>query len=310
MTTHTTRLAPSPTGALHLGNARTFLVNWAMARQNSWRVLLRIEDLDTPRLKPGAIDQTREILSWLGIDWDEEMPLQSSEAHHCVDAMRSLADIGIVYPCLRTRTDIQRALSAPNAGEGEAAFPPELRASIACRPFDRPASNWRFVCPHDEVDFMDVFAGPQRVRPADDVGDFVVWTRRASPSYQLAVVVDDARHGVTQVVRGADLIPSTGRQLLLYRALKLKNEPEYTHLPLVRGGDGRRLAKRHGDTRIVEYRDRGVAAERIIALIARWSGVGGVEAISAAEFAQHVRLDRMPRGDVTFSPEDDRWLLD
>ncbi len=310
MTTHTTRLAPSPTGALHLGNARTFLVNWALARRNGWRVLLRIEDLDTPRVKPETIGHTRDILAWLGLDWDDEAPLQSLDLRPFSQAMRTLADAGRTYPCERSRSDIERAASAPHAGEGESRMPPELRPSIACRPFDRPDTNWRFVCPPGEVRFRDGFAGPQATNPGADVGDFLLWTRRGSPSYQLAVVVDDARQGVTQVVRGDDLIPSTGRQLLLHRALGLRREPAYTHLPLVRGGDGRRLAKRHGDTRLAAYRDAGVRAERIVALLARWSGLDASRAVSAAEFAGAFRLDTMPAGDVTFSPEDDRWLLD
>lgn len=310
MTTHTTRLAPSPTGALHLGNARTFLINWALARQNGWRVLLRIEDLDTPRVKPETIEQTRDILRWLGVDWDEEMPLQSTELAPAVEAMGSLAEAGRVYPCSRSRSDIERAASAPHADDGESRFPDELRPSIGPRPFDPESSNWRFVCPVGSVQFADAFAGPQAVAPSRDVGDFLVWTRRGTPSYQLAVVVDDARQGVSQVVRGDDLIPSTGRQLLLYRALGIGSEPVYTHLPLVRGSDGKRLAKRHGDTRLARYQDSGVAAERVIALIARWSGLGPADAMSASEFAERFRLDTMPTGDVTFSPEDDRWLLD
>ena len=310
MTTHTTRLAPSPTGAFHLGTARTFLVNWALARQNGWPVLLRIEDLDTPRVKPETIEQTRDILGWLGIDWDEEMPLQSSDLDACSDAMHMLAVAGRVYPCERTRSDIDRAMSAPHADDRESRLPIALRPSIGCRPFNQPHTNWRFVCPQQTVTFDDAFAGQQHITPADDVGDFLLWTRRAVPSYQLAVVVDDARQGVTQIVRGDDLIPSTGRQLLLHRALGLSPEPTYTHLPLVRGADGKRLAKRHGDTRLSTYRDAGVSAERIIALIARWSGLGTTDAMSSREFAEVFRLDTMPAGDVTFSPEDDRWLLD
>lgn len=310
MSTHTTRLAPSPTGALHLGNARTFLVNWALARQSSWNVLLRIEDLDTPRVKPETIEQTRDILLWLGLDWDQEMPLQSSDLDPFIKAMRGLADGGRVYPCERSRLDIERAQSAPHAGDDESRCPPELRPSIGCRPFDRRDTNWRFVCPPGDVGFADAFAGRQTISPSDDVGDFLVWTRRGAPSYQLAVVVDDARQGVTQIVRGDDLIPSTGRQLLLHRALGLGTEPSYTHLPLVRGSDGKRLAKRHGDTRLTAYREAGVRPERIIALLARWSGLGDTDAMSAAEFAERFRLDTMPIGDVTFSPEDDQWLLD
>jgi glutamyl-tRNA synthetase len=159
--------------------------------------------------------------------------------------------------------------------------------------------------------------GPQAYEPAATVGDFVVWTKRGQPSYQLAVVVDDHRQGVTQVVRGNDLLDSAARQLLLYRALGYSPEPAYTHLPLVRGADGRRLAKRHGDTRVEHYRGQGVGAERVIGLIAWWCGVEGAQAgrlchspepMSTADFVDRFRLDTMSRSDVTFRPEDDAWL--
>lgn len=310
MTTRTTRLAPSPTGALHLGNARTFLVNWALGRQNGWRVLLRIEDLDTPRVKPESIEQTRDILRWLGLMWDDEAPLQSTDTGPFREAMRTLAAGGYVYPCELSRTQIAEAAGAPNEGDHETRFPPELRPTDRPGLFDEDRTNWRFVCPAGAVTIDDEFAGPTRVDPSGEVGDFVVWTKRGAPSYQLAVVVDDARQGVTDIVRGDDLLASAARQVLLARALGIGALPRYWHIPLVRGPDGRRLAKRHGDTRLDTYRQRGVAPERVIALLARWSGLDGGDAMSAAEFAEAFRLDRMPVNDVTFTPEDDRWLCD
>lgn len=308
---HITRLAPSPTGALHLGNARTFLVNWAIARQRGWKILLRIEDLDGPRIKPGAIEQTIDILSWLGLDWDEGPFIQSQELLPYQDAMRTLAAKGLVYPCALSRAEIAQAASAPNEGDHETRFPPSLR------PSERPAGftpdgpdagqSWRLVVPPGAMRFEDGFLGEQSIDPSETVGDFVVWTNRGQPSYQLAVVVDDARQGVTQVVRGDDLLDSAGRQIRLIQALGLA-EPCYTHLPLVRGADGRRLAKRHGDTRLTHYRDRGVAAERVIGLLAGWSGLDR-RAMSASAFGSAFSLDTMPRGDVTFTAEDDQWLL-
>ena len=324
---HITRLAPSPTGALHLGNARTFLVNWALARQRGWRIVLRIEDLDGPRIKPGAIEQTIDILAWLGLDWDEGPIIQSEDLSPYREAMQVLAARGLVYPCSLTRSEIAQAASAPNEGERETRFPPALRPGDRPRYFDDGGEiggasggasggaesdpererNWRFVVEAGSVRFTDGFLGEQALDPSESVGDFVVWTNRGQPSYQLAVVVDDARQGVTEVVRGDDLLDSAGRQIRLIEALGL-GRPRYTHLPLVRGEDGRRLAKRHGDTRLSYYREQGVAAERVIGLLAGWSGLAR-EPMSAEAFGSGFGLDTMPRDDVTFTAEDDRWLL-
>lgn len=319
-----TRLAPSPTGALHLGNARTFLVNWALARRQGWRIVLRIEDLDGPRVKPEAIEACVRTLGWLGIDWDIGPLIQSEDLGPCEQAMGALASRGLVYPCELTRSEIDAAASAPHDGEGrdrapgpsggpeggENRFPPGLRpADLGPRPFDDPTTNWRFLTPPGPVAFDDACAGPQRQDPARDVGDFVVWTRRGQPAYQLAVVVDDHRQGVTQVVRGDDLLGSAARQLLLMRALGLGPEPAYTHLPLVVGGDGRRLAKRHGDTRLATYQQTGVAAERVIGLLGWWCGVAAERVpMSAAEFCGGFDLASMARDRVTFTEEDDGWL--
>ncbi|RMH10960.1 MAG: tRNA glutamyl-Q(34) synthetase GluQRS [Planctomycetota bacterium] len=304
-----TRLAPSPTGSLHLGNARTFLVNWALARQQGWSILLRIEDLDTPRVKPGALQETIDLLTWLGMDWDEGPIVQSDDLEPYRRAMQTLADAGTVYQCELTRSQIEAAASAPQEGTHETRFPPELRPTRRDRRFAREDTNWRFVCPRGDVEFDDLFRGNVRVNPSREVGDFVVWTRRGQPSYQLAVVVDDARQSVNRIVRGDDLLGSTGRQLLLARALGLTIEPVYLHLPLVRGSDGRRLAKRHGDTRLTSYRQAGVAPERIIGLVAAWCGVLARPApMSSEEFRSALQVDTIPREDIIFTQEDDRWL--
>lgn len=306
-----TRLAPSPTGALHLGNARTFLVNWALARRRGWRIVLRIEDLDGPRVKAGAAAAAIEALRWLGMDWDVGPVYQSADLQPYRDAMERLARAGLAYPSSLSRADIESALSAPQEGSGEVVFPSSLRPPDAGTPraFDDPSVAWRFMTAARRIEFQDNFAGRQVVRPAEEIGDFVIWTRQHVPAYQLAVVVDDARQGVTQVVRGDDLISSTGRQVLLYEALGLKPTPAYTHLPLVRGPDGRRLAKRHGDTRLDRYRAGGVNPGRVVALLARWCGIEPAGArMSAEEFRDRLDLCTMPREPVVFTPEDDAWL--
>jgi glutamyl-tRNA synthetase len=161
----------------------------------------------------------------------------------------------------------------------------------------------------EEILIDDGFAGTSRHDPQGEVGDFVVWTKRGAPAYQLAVVVDDSRQGVTDVVRGDDLLPSAARQRLLYRALGVES-PRWWHLPLVLGSDGRRLAKRHGDTRIASYRRDGVSPERIIALIAEWCGLGRrADSMSSDLFRAMIDLKRLPRAPVTFTQEDHEWLL-
>ena len=305
--TPTTRLAPSPTGALHLGNARTFLVNWALARQNGQDILLRIEDLDTPRTKAGAADIAIDTLAWLGLDWDRRVADQASDLAPFADALSRLCEQGLAYPSDHTRAELE-ALSAPHETDHELRAPPSIRPAEMHHAFD-PQRAWRFATPPGDVPFHDRFCGPTIHNPHDEVGDFLLWTKNGFPSYQLAVTVDDHRQGVTHIVRGADLLPSTSRQLLLRRALALEPEPEWLHLPLVRGADNRRLAKRHGDTRLESYRSRGVPPERIVALLARWSGTDLGPAATAREFADAFDIATMPTRDPLFRDEDHEWLL-
>lgn len=312
MASGVSRLAPSPTGALHLGNARTFLVNWALARRRGWRILLRIEDLDGPRVKADAADLAIDLMRWLGLDWDGEVLVQSRDLEPYRDAMRTLARRGLVFACDLTRSQIQDAASAPHGSDGEVRFPPDLRpgrANANAWRFDQEDTNYRFLVPPEEVVVEDEIAGRTTHRPWEEIGDFVVWTKRAVPAYQLAVVVDDARQGVTEVVRGDDLLPSAARQTLLYRALGL-TPPRWWHLPLVVGEDGRRLAKRHGDTRVASYREAGVTPERVIALLARRSGIPDAgEAMTARAFRERFDPATLPASPTVFSGADHRWLL-
>jgi len=309
-----TRLAPSPTGALHLGNARTFLVNWLLARQRSWQVLLRIEDLDGPRIKPGAAEQAIDTLQWLGIDWDQGPIYQSADLTPYAAALAQLANLGAAYPCHCTRSQIAAAsLSAPNAGDHD------LRYSGACRPaspmpldarhpqFEGMA--WRLVTPNERTEFIDQFAAAQCVNVRESVGDFLIATKAGLPGYQLAVVVDDARQGITHIVRGDDLLPSTHRQIILQEQLQLDPPPAYFHLPLVVGDDGRRLAKRHGDTRIDYYRNQGAGRERVLGLLAEWCGMGQRRELTIEEFLADFNLQRLPTEPIVFTQADHAWLL-
>lgn len=311
---HRTRLAPSPTGALHLGNARTFLVNWALARQLGWEIVLRIEDLDGPRIKQGAAAEAIDLLAWLGIDWDVGPIYQSHDLRPYQQALRHLANTGDAFPCSCTRSEIEAASrSAPHGDEHDLRYPgtcrPTSHTTIADAVVDLEATGWRLQVPPGSQTFTDQFSGPQSFDVGDTVGDFQIWTKGGLPSYQLAVVVDDARQGIDRIVRGDDLLASTPRQLLLYNRLRLEPVAEYWHLPLVRGEDGRRLAKRHGDTRLVHYRNQGVTPERVIGLLAEWCGVGSRAPLTAAEFAERLDINAVPPSDRVFHAVDDAWLL-
>src|ERR1700722_5047011 len=274
----TTRLAPSPTGALHLGNARTFLMNWILARQFGWHILLRIEDLDGPRIKPAADRLLIEDLKYLGIDWDEGPTYQSSRMSEYRAAIESLMARGIAYPCVCSRKEVDSAASAPHGEDGATIYPGTCRGKFAsARDAEEQSGRKpaiRFAAIDRDVEFDDRFAGRQSINVARRLGDFVIAKSDGTPAYQLAVVVDDLAGGVTEVVRGTDLLESTHRQILLYDALGAGSRiPRYTHLPLVVGTDGRRLAKRHGDTRITTYREMGISRPRMLGLLAKWCGM-------------------------------------
>lgn len=308
----TTRLAPSPTGALHLGNAFAFVINWALARKLGWHIALRIEDLDTPRVKPGAIDQTIHTLEWLGLDWDSGPTTQTDRLDRYQQAMITLAHGQHVYPCELTRSQIEQAASAPHTNDPdqhETRFDPSLRPTEIPKTFHDAGTNWRLRVEPGTIAFEDTHMGAQAFDLNTTRGDFVVWTKRCTPSYQLAVVVDDHDAGITQIVRGNDLLDSAARQLLLYRALEIESEPTYTHLPLIRGSDGRRLAKRHGDTRIDTYTQSETPPEKIIGLLAYWCKITHQRTpISINEFKDRFSLDTLPTDDIVFTPEDDAWL--
>ena len=301
--THATRLAPSPTGALHLGNARTFLATWAMARQRGWRIALRIEDLDGPRIKPEATRQTIDDLTWLGLDWDIGPTLQTPRLAVYRAAIDRLIDSGHAYPCVCTRKEIEHAASAPHAEDGAAVYPGTCRgkfkdaADALARTGRVPA--WRFAVPDMTFEFRDDFAGVRRFDLATQIGDFVLAKPDFTPSYQLAVVVDDLDAGVTQVVRGDDLLDSVPRQVLIYAALgRDAQTPAYTHLPLVLGPDGRRLAKRHGDTRLATLRDSGWSADHVRGLLGQWLGLGEDKTLTPQQVLDRFDLARVPREPV------------
>ncbi len=295
-TTPTGRLAPSPTGAQHVGNARTYLVAWLSARARGGAVKLRIEDIDSPRIKPGAAEQATADLRWLGLDWDDAPVVQTQRLPLYEAALDVLKRSELVYPCTCTRSDIASAASAPHATD-EVTYPGTcahrgVADALAIQREGKPFA-WRFRVA-ESVPFADLYAGERHIDLKHAGGDFVVWKNQGGPAYQLAVVVDDAAMGITEVVRGDDLIPSTPRQLLLYRALGL-SAPRFAHVPLVVGEDGRRLAKRHGDTRLAALRAAGVQPDALVGLLA-WScgWLDRPEPIAAKELLPRFRLESIP----------------
>ena len=273
------RLAPSPTGYLHLGHARTFWVAWQRARAAHGKLIFRNEDLDYQRCKPEFVRAMYEDLRWLGLDWDEGFDLesgisrgnfgpysQSERRSFYLNAWRKLRDGGFIYPCTCSRKDLERALSAPHQEtDDELPYPGTCREKIrTAKDYESPAGVcWRFKVPDGEtISFDDGHFGKQKFVAGFDFADFLLWRRDDIPAYQLAVVVDDSAMQITEVVRGADLLKSTGRQLLLIRALGYST-PAYFHCPLLRDEKNARLAKRHDALSLRKLRDQGVKPEEL-----------------------------------------------
>ncbi len=283
MTSHETRpgyrgrIAPSPTGLLHLGHARTFWTAAQRAWENRGTLILRNEDLDLPRCRPEFVQAMIEDLRWLGIHWDEGPDIggphapysQSQRRSFYLRAWEQLRAQGFIYPCICSRKDVAQSAAAPNDGDGDGDDEPiyngHCRSRTDLMSRDVPAGvNWRFRVPDGEaIRFLDGNMGPQSFVAGQDFGDFLVWRRDDIPSYQLAVVVDDAEMQITEVVRGADLLKSAARQILLFRALGWPM-PGYYHCQLVRDRAGIRLAKRHDALSLRRLRRSGYPPERVL----------------------------------------------
>ncbi len=267
------RLAPSPTGLLHIGHARTFWVAAQRAIENQGTLILRNEDLDPQRSRAEFARAMIEDLRWLGIHWSEGPDCggpygaysQSERRAHYLEAWRRLREGGFLYPCTCSRKDLAQSANAPNDADDEPVYPGTCRERRDVVEFMEPAGvNWRFRVPEgQEIEFADLNLGRQRYVAGSDFGDFLVWRRDDVPAYQLAVVVDDAAMRITEVVRGADLLKSTARQLLLMRALGYA-APDYFHCELVKDSAGVRLAKRHDALSIRYLRESGITAEKVL----------------------------------------------
>jgi glutamyl-tRNA synthetase len=302
------RFAPSPTGALHLGNARTALLAWLHARAGGGRFVMRVEDLDPGRVRPGLMQAQLDDLRWLGLDWDEGPDVGGPFAPYVQtlrtavyeDALRTLADAGLLFACSCTRRDLAAAASAPHGGGDEGPrYPGTCRGRDAISSLnggsEAGAMALRFRVEPGEVCFNDLLYGRTCCDPAAEAGDFVARRKDGVAAYQLAVVVDDAAMRITHVVRGADLLPSTARQLLLYRALEL-TPPEFLHVPLLLGADGERLAKRHGAVSLAEARAAGAAPARVVGWLAATCGLAAPgEELAARDLVARWSPERLSR---------------
>ena len=268
------RIAPTPSGFLHLGHARTFWVAQCRAQTREGRIVLRIEDLDPNRSRPEFIAAAEEDLAWFGIRWDEGPCFQRDRTDRYRVALERLIDAGRVYRCYCSRKDIQSAVQAPHVSDEGPLYPGTCRGHVG-REKDRNHSRrpcWRFsVDKLPRVSFVDACCGQRDFGCGVDFGDFVVWRQDDVPAYQLAAVVDDHEMGVTEVVRGEDLLLSTARQILLYDALGWEL-PEFFHCPLLTDESGARLSKRSDSMSLRDYRARGWSPEALRAEL-DWSGL-------------------------------------
>ncbi len=286
------RFAPSPTGRLHLGNAKSALLGWLSARAQGGAFLLRIEDLDPDRSKREFVELIYRDLEYLGLDWNGPVVFQSQRQEAYQAALEKLLASGRAYPCACSRADIARLASAPHAGEEGPSYPGTCRGGAQLKA-GRPPS-YRFRVAPGVVTFEDAVVGTYSQDVDAAVGDFVLQRHDGVASYQLAVVVDDAYSGITEVLRAEDLLASTPRQIQLNEALGF-SIPRYAHVPLLLGKDGGRLAKREGAVTVSAFREAGVPAERIVGLLAQWSGLGDGAPCPARELVAGFSIARVMR---------------
>ena len=299
------RFAPSPSGRIHLGNLLCALLVWLSARQKDGKVVLRIEDLDTARCKRPYSLQMIDDLLWLGLDWDEgpqagggDGPYYQSERTAIYEAaLEELKKRGLVYPCYCSRTELHAA-SAPHRSDGQVIYAGTCRGlSEAERAEKRRAPAMRLVTPDEVWGFTDGHMGRYEENLARECGDFLLRRSDDMFAYQLAVVVDDAAMGVTEVVRGSDLLSSTPRQLYLYDLLGLQ-APEFIHFPLLLSADGRRLSKRDADAGLDDLRGK-LTAEEILGRLAYLGGFNpSAQAKSARELLADFDWKKVPTEDI------------
>jgi glutamyl-tRNA synthetase len=305
------RFAPSPTGYLHVGGARTALFNWLLARQSGGTFVLRIEDTDRERSSTEMTQAILDGMTWLGLDWDEGPAHQADGfARHRADALR-LVHSGHAYRCfcpaehLQAERDVAAAQGAAYRYDRRCAeIPPEASEKrAASEPF-----TIRFRVPAGETEWADSVHGITRW-PNAEIDDFIILRTDGTPIYNLAVVSDDVEMRITQVIRGDDHIANTPRQILLYQALD-QPVPVFAHLPMILGPDGKRLSKRHGATAVGEYAAQGILPEALVNFLALlgWSPGEDLEIMETAELVQRFSLERVNKKSAVFDPAKLEWM--
>ncbi len=303
------RFAPSPSGRMHLGNAWSALLAWLSVRAQGGEMVLRLEDLDPDRCKPAYCDGVEEDLRWLGLDWDEggsaggDRYYQSRRGDVYREALETLDRAGLLYPCFCTRGQLHAA-GAPHRSDGEVIYSGVCRGLSAEERLRRSQTRrpaLRIQVPDRSIGFTDAVQGFYEENLARDCGDFILRRSDGVYAYQLAVVVDDARMGITEVTRGSDLLSSTPRQIYLQRLLDYPT-PSYCHVPLLCAPDGRRLSKRESDLTLAALRQRGIAPEEVVGRLACAAGlIDRPEPIRAQELVPLFDEKRLPREDIPFT---------
>ena len=300
-----TRLAPSPTGWLHLGHARSFLVAWWYSRKLLGSVKLRMDDLDAPRVQQKFVDGVLEDLHWLGLDWDGPTLFESKSVPAYMQRANQLQKKGDAYPCTCSRGEIQAAISAPHASDPKVrVYPGTCRTRFpsveAAEQVTGKLAGLRFRPATGHVHFVDLFAGPASQDVAKECGDFLIVRRDKVPCYHLAVVVSDDHQGITHVIRGDDLLDSTPRQLRLCESLGLR-PPRHLHIPLVVNEAGKRLAKRSDSLSLRDLRESGVSSAALVRWIAHSVGidVSSNSTFTASEYVTRFELARLASSPLT-----------
>lgn len=295
------RFAPSPSGRMHLGNVFSALLAWLSVKHEHGEMVLRIEDLDPDRCRPEYAQTLKEDLRWLGLHWDREQTPQSRRDAAYGEVFEALRAKNLVYPCYCTRTELHAA-SAPHASDGRVLYAGTCRNLTEAEKAQKTkAPAWRLIVPDRDVEFTDGLQGAYRENLAADCGDFIVRRADGVYAYQLAVVTDDAEGGVTQVVRGMDLLSSTPRQLYLYELMG-KTPPEFYHVPLLVAPDGRRLSKREKDLDLGALRKQ-MTAEALLGYLANLAGLIEKETpISAAELAAVFDWKNVKKDPIVIEP--------
>ena len=315
-----TRFAPSPTGALHLGNVRVAVFNWLFARSKGGRFILRFEDTDVERNQAGSEEAIMEDLLWLGLEWNEGpdrggegAPYRQSEAlERYGEAARSLVEAGKAFPCYCTEEELARDRTVESSGAAVHRYSGRCRGLTEVErrrlEAERGVPAIRFQVPDAEVAIDDAVRGEVRF-PQEDLSDFVILRPDGRPTYNFAVVVDDVRMAVTHVIRGSGHLSNTPKQLLLFRALSA-SPPTFAHLPTVLGPEGGRLSKREGSAAVAELRKEGVHPEAVVnyTSLLGWSPPSGEEVLTVEELIRTMDLDRVGASDTMYDPEKLRWM--